>query len=44
MSELQKYKEISNSASVVAEFRDRVISLDLAVELYDRYHNLPRRY
>ncbi len=43
-SELQKYKAISNSAAVVAEFRDRVISLDLAVELYDRYHNLPRRY
>jgi hypothetical protein len=42
--ELQKYKSIISSASVVAEFRARVISLDLAVELYERYHNLPRRY
>ena len=42
--ELQKYVAIINSASVVAEFRDRIISLDLGVNLYERYHNLPRRY
>jgi hypothetical protein len=42
--ELQKYKSITSKANVVAEFRDRMISLDLAVDLYDRYYNTPKRY
>lgn len=41
---LKKYKSISASADVVAQYRRRIISLELANQLYQRYHNFPHRY
>lgn len=43
-SALKKYKEIVPNAEVVAQYRERVIGLELAKELYERYHNFPPRY
>lgn len=42
--DLKKYKTISSSAYVVAQYRRRIISVELANELYQRYHNFPHRY
>lgn len=41
---LQKYKTLTPNAEVVGQYRERVISLEVANKLYHRFHNFPQRY